>query len=83
MVLAVAAMQSAGVFAGSHVGGTRFLPDVGDGFLEHYAVWATLVSDPLLVIAAGLAYGLPAHLLIIQAVCMGCASLFILTRPNR
>ncbi len=56
VVFSIAALQSAGVFAGSYFDGTLFLPDVGDGFFEHYGVWAILVSDPLLVIAAGLAY---------------------------
>lgn len=56
VVLLIATLQSGGVFAGSFADGTLFLPDVGDGFLEHYGVWAILVSDPLLIVAAGLAY---------------------------
>jgi len=56
VVLCIAALQFSAVFAGSYLDGTLFLPDVGDGFLEHYGVWAILASDPLLIIAAGLAY---------------------------
>ncbi len=56
VVLGIAAIQSLAVFAGSHLDGTLFLPGVGDGFFEHYGVWAILATDPLLIIAAGLAY---------------------------
>jgi len=56
VLLSIAALQSIGILAGSYVDGTLFLPDVGDGFFEHYGVWAILISDPLLLIAAGLAY---------------------------
>jgi hypothetical protein len=56
VVLGVALAQSVAVFAGSYLDGTLILPSVGDGFLEHYGVWAILVTDPLLIVAAGLAY---------------------------
>lgn len=56
IVLVVAAVQSFAVFVGSYLDGTLYLPGVGDGFLEHYGVWAILATDPLLIIAAGLAY---------------------------
>lgn len=56
VVFAVATVQSLAVFVGSHLDGTLFLPGVGDGFFEHYGVWAILATDPLLIIAAGLAY---------------------------
>lgn len=56
VVLGVAAAQSFAVFVGSYLDKTLFLTGVGDGFLEHYGVWAILATDPFLIIAAGLAY---------------------------
>ncbi len=56
VILALASAQSLAVFLGSYLDGTLFLPGVGDGFFEHYGVWAILATDPLLIIAAGLAY---------------------------
>jgi len=52
----VALVQSIGVYYGSALDGTLRLPNEGDGFLEHYGVWAILITDPMLIVAAGLAH---------------------------
>ena len=56
LVLGIALVQSLLVFGASFYDGTLFLPKKGDGFLEHYGVWAILATDPLLLISASFAY---------------------------
>lgn len=56
LVLGIAAIQSICIYAGAVVDDTLWLPNEGDGFLEHYGVWAILATDPLLIIATGFAY---------------------------
>ncbi|MBI4924120.1 MAG: hypothetical protein HY834_20485 [Devosia nanyangense] len=55
-IAALALVQTAAVFVGSYIDATWILPGVGKGLLEHYGVWAILIADPLLLIAAGFAY---------------------------
>lgn len=55
-VLLIALAQALVVFIGSAIDGTLFLLDNGDGFLEHYGVWAILITDPLLIISVSFAY---------------------------
>lgn len=40
----------------SYIDGTWYLPGSARGLLQHYGAWAILVSDPLLLVAAGYAY---------------------------
>jgi len=56
LVLLFGLVQATLVFAASYLDNTLFLPNEGDGFLEHYGVWAILASDPLLLIATSFAY---------------------------
>lgn len=48
--------QAVIVFTASWLDNTLYLPNAGDGFLEHYGVWAILASDPLLLVATAFAY---------------------------
>jgi hypothetical protein len=50
------AVQAILVGGGSYIDGTWYSANGGTGFLEHYGVWALLVSDPLLLISAAYAY---------------------------
>ena len=56
LIIGVGALQVAVVALASYVDGTWWLDGVGDGLLEHYGVWAILVTDPLLLISAAFAY---------------------------
>jgi len=55
-VLVLGVVQAAFVYAGSYLDSTLYLFEEGDGFLEHYGVWAILATDPLLLIATSFAY---------------------------
>lgn len=55
-IVAFSALQATLVFLGSFVDGTLYLPGNGDGFLEHYGVWAILITDPLLLLCTAFAY---------------------------
>nr|VFJ65166.1 MAG: hypothetical protein BECKFW1821A_GA0114235_11922 [Candidatus Kentron sp. FW] len=56
IIISVAVAQAIAVFLGSLIDGTFILPNNGVGLLEHYGVWAILVTDPLLLILTALAY---------------------------
>lgn len=55
-IVAFCAFQAALVAIGSFIDGTWYSANGGTGFLEHYGVWALLVTDPLLLISAAYAY---------------------------
>ena len=55
-IAVLCALQAALVVGGSYVDGTWYSANGGTGFLEHYGLWAVLVSDPLLLISAAYAY---------------------------
>jgi hypothetical protein len=48
--------QTGLVIAGSYLDGTFHLEHGGKGFLEHYGVWAILITDPLLMISTAFAW---------------------------
>ena len=54
LVVFASVLQAGITLAASYIDQTWYLPDVGDGFLEHYGVWAILITDPLVLIAASL-----------------------------
>src|SRR5580704_19341160 len=55
-VIAFCTVQAVLVAGGSYIDGTWYSASGGTGFLEHYGVWAVLISDPLLLISAAYAY---------------------------
>lgn len=52
-VVAGGVAQVAAIIACSYWEGTLFLPGHGKGLFQHYGAWAVLISDPVLLVAAG------------------------------
>lgn len=55
-IIAFSASQIAALVLATYYEGTFFLPGVGKGLMEHYGVWAIVVTDPLLLISTSYAY---------------------------
>ena len=55
-VLAYAGIQAGLIFVASYLDGTLYLEGEGKGFLEHYGVWAILITDALLILSVSLAH---------------------------
>jgi hypothetical protein len=55
-ILSVATLQMALVILGSYIDGTWRMPGGAKGLLDHYGAWATIVTDPLIMISTAYAY---------------------------
>jgi hypothetical protein len=55
-IVTTSVAQAIAVVLGSYIDGTWYLSGTGKGLFQHYAAWALLCTDPLLVLATGFAY---------------------------
>ena len=55
-ILAVAFIQARLVNVSSYIDGTWHLPAGDKGLFVHYGAWATIITDPLLMISSAYAY---------------------------